>query len=172
MPFFYRGKSGTPRYISSRMARIATTTTLVAYPLGCFIQIAFPDTTPQGDFLPSEMVGMAFILIALMGVILIAPSYLQAIVGEESKKLDERELELRRKAHSFAYITFTGLIAAGALYLMIAHDTLDNERFQLWYPSDSDHWNAVIWLVLIYATVLPTAYLAWKMPPVIEDEEE
>ena len=172
--FFYRGKTHKTPKRSTALLRIATVTALVAYPVGCIIRLVFPDTTPEPGLTAGEIAGFAFILAALFSFCVIAPSHLQRIVGEEAKHLDEFEMDLRRKAYSFGYWTVSALLVLGAMYMGLAADTADGDSLiTLWQPVSYDHWNAIFWGAILYAIVLPTAYLAWAGPaPLDEDSEE
>ncbi|MEO1039161.1 MAG: hypothetical protein AAFX09_06410 [Pseudomonadota bacterium] len=172
MTFFYRGPSGRIPARSADLMRLATSVALIAYPLGCLIQLIFPDTSPEAGLSWGEGGGFALIILALFAFVIIAPSQLQRITGEEAKALDEFEINLRRRAYTFAYQVFAAIVLVGILYTAIAVDTLDSDRFTLWVPTSYDHWNAVFWGAVLYAFVLPTAYLAWTAPAPIEDEVE
>lgn len=165
--FYYR-KSENPAQISPWMMRGLTGFGLLAYPAGAIIQLVMPDTTPEPGLVMGEIAGFGLILLALLAFAFIAPSSLQRIVGEQAGKLDEFELDMRRRANAMAYQIFTVLTFLGLLYFGIASDS---ERLNLWMPSSFDHWNAIIWAAILYAFVLPTAVLAWIAPaPVLEDE--
>lgn len=83
MRFYYRGKNDRRAPRSQAVMRIATLTALLAYPAGCVIQLMFPDTTPEPGLTGGEIGGFALIGLSLLAFGLIAPSWLQRIVGEE-----------------------------------------------------------------------------------------
>jgi len=148
--------------------RALTGFVLLAYPAGAVIQLVMPDTTPQPGLLALEIAGFGLILLALLAFVFIAPSSLQRIVGEQTRHLDEFEMDLRRRANALAYQIFSALTLVGLLYFGIASDS---ERLNLWMPNSFDHWNAIMWAAILYAFVLPTAVLAWIAPTPVHEEE-
>ncbi len=171
--FFYRGKTHhTPKRSTATM-RIATLTALLAYPAGAIMQLVFPDMSPEPGLTWGEGAGFALMILALAAFCVIAPSHLQRIVGEQAKHLDEFEMELRRKSYAFAYWVFAGMTVLAALYMGLAADSGGEGLITLWAPTSYDHWNAILWGAVLYAIVLPTAYLAWAGPaPLDEDPAE
>tara|TARA_R110002073_G_scaffold37850_1_gene108838 strand:- start:408 stop:923 length:516 start_codon:yes stop_codon:yes gene_type:complete len=170
MSIFYRGRSGKTQARSPAMMKWATSIALLAYPAGCLIQLLFPDTTERPDLRFGEAAGLILVATSLFAFATFAASSFQRIVGEETDKLDEFEMELRRKAHAFSYQVFASLTLLFIIYLGISSDLLDSDRLTLWHPQTYNHWNALFWGATLYALVLPTAYLAWTMPAAPEDE--
>lgn len=165
--FYYR-KSESQAQMSPWVMRGLTGFVLLAYPAGAILQLVMPDTTPEPGLTLGEIAGFGLILLALLAFAFIAPSSLQRIIGEQTEKLDEFELEMRRRANAMAYQIFTVLTLLGLLYFGIASDS---QRLNLWMPSSFDHWIAIIWGTILFAFVLPTAVLAWIAPaPVLEDD--
>lgn len=172
MTFFYRGPSGRIARRSTFGMRLASALALIAYPLGGAAVIAAPDAAETGLVL-GEAVWLGCLLLTIASLVWMAPSYLQRIAGDEAKNLDEFELDLRRRAYAFAYQAFAALTLAGLIYLASALDFMDGRGIELWRPQTFDHWNAIIWGTILYAFVLPTAYLAWAAPaPELEEEGE
>ena len=172
MSIYFRTKSGSARPRSLPTMRMATSTVLLAYPLGALTMVLMPDTTPEPGLVIGEIIGFALILLALIAFTVIAPSQFQRITGEEGRQLDERELDLRRKAYTFAYQVFAGIVLVAIMYMGFADDLLGSRGLVLWAPTTFDHWNAIFWGAAIYAFVLPTAYLSWTMPaPPVDDDE-
>lgn len=167
MSFYYRKAGGKPFAVPPSLMRLVTLAALAAYPAGCLAVALAPETTPGSGLAAGAIAGYALFGLALTCFVVIAPSSLQRIVGEEASRLDEFELDLRRRANAMAYQIFTGLTLTALIYLAIASDGA-GDRF--WTPTGFDQWNAVIWGALLYAFVLPTAVLAWIAPaPVGED---
>ncbi|MCF8880263.1 hypothetical protein L5876_10590 [Hyphobacterium sp. SN044] len=163
MSFFYRGRSGRVAERSPAMLRLATTTALAAYPAGALLMVLSPESgSPAAVW--GDIAGLALIVIALLAVATFAASRQQRIAGEEQNKLDEFELALRLRARGFAYNVFTALVLIGVVYLSIASDVNASGRADLWVPQGYDHWNGVFWGILLYAFVLPTAWLSWTLP--------
>jgi hypothetical protein len=158
---FYRspasaGNAAGPSLLTVRMLTLVA---LVAYPIGGLIMALGPDG--KGGLFPHEAAGLALITLALLCAAPVLGSRLQRIVGDEAKKLDEWELQLRHKAMSSAYALSMGLVCAGLFYAGVASDA------GWWLPRSYDAFNAIFWGVFLYATLLPTAFLAWRL-----DEDE
>jgi hypothetical protein len=167
MSFYWR-KSEKPYQLGQTAMRALTTFVLLAYPAGAIMQLVMPENAPRHSLLMVEIGGLGLMILALLALVLIAPSSLQRIVGEEVKHLDEFELDLRRRANAMAYQIFTVLTLLALLYFGVASDA---GRLDLWMPDAFDHWNAIIWGAILYAFVLPTAVLSWIAPaPVCEEE--
>lgn len=136
---------------STPAARSVSTTALIAYPAGALILRFGPDT------LASSLLGYGMILVALVMAALLSGSSVQRIAAEEPAKLDEFELALRAKALGFSYACFSALVLAAIFYAGVAVDAGG------WVPTTYDEFNGVFWGVFLYATVLPSAVIAWKL---------
>lgn len=166
MTFFYRGAKERPAPVRSRIAiRLATTLVLAAYPAGCIALLVAPETVSGPGVALREGLWLALLLTAFGAFSFIAPSYQQRIVGEEASRLDEFELQVRQRAYAFSYKVFSALTLLGLIYLASSLDIASGRGLELWRPSSFDHWNAIIWGAILYAFVLPTAYVAWTMKP-------
>ena len=132
-------------------ARIVTTVALAGYPAGALTLRFGPDS------LAASVIGYGLILLALVMTALLSGSSLQRIASEEPSKLDEFELGLRHRALGFSYACFTALALLVVLYAGIASDTGG------WVPTTYDEFNGLFWGVFLYATVLPSAFLAWTL---------
>ena len=147
---FYRSNSGaTDR--SVRFVRSASTVALVAYPAGALTLALGPDS------LANSVIGYGLILISLICVALLSGSSAQRIVAEETKQLDEFELQLRYRAIGTAYTIMSVLALCGVIYAAIASDKGG------WVPTSFDEYNGLFWGVFLYAFTLPTACLAWRL---------
>jgi hypothetical protein len=133
--------------------RVLTLTSLAAYPAGGLLLALGPDGS--GGLFLFEAIGLALITLALLAAAPVLGSRLQRIVGEEARQLDEYELQLRHRAISAAYATFTGMVCLALLYGALASD------FGWWLPRSYDAFNAIFWGVFLYSTLLPTVFLAW-----------
>jgi len=163
MTFYYRGPTERPAPIRSKFAiRFATTLALLAYPAGCLVLLFTLDAAEPGQVF-GQAVWLVLLLTALGAFAYIAPSYQQRIVGEQEDRLDEFELEMRQRAYAFSYRAFSALSLIGLIYLALSFNIAQSMGLSLWRPASSDHWNAIIWGVLLYAFVLPTAYIGWTM---------
>ena len=168
MSFYYRSTSGVPVTRSIRSMKLATLFALALYPLGCLLRLAA--TEGGAAALAFDIAGLVLVVAAVAAFAFIAPTSWQRIVGEEERLLDERELQQRYKAQAFGYAVFAGLTLLTLIYFAIGTDLGTQKGVGVWLPSSFDHWNAFIWGTLLYAFTLPTAYLAWTMPPLPEEE--
>ena len=165
MSLYVRAATRVPALRSARTMRIATTWALVAYPFGCALRLIAPEAGgPDSPGFALDAGGLALIVSAVIAFFIVAPSGWQRIVAAEEKRLDERELQQRYRAQAFGYSVFTVLAVLFAFYMEVSIDLETQKNMLLWRPSTSDHWNAFIWGGLLYAFVLPTAYLAWTQP--------
>jgi hypothetical protein len=171
MSIYVRTKSGAARPRSLATMRLATSIVLLGYPLGTLMMVLMPDTTPEPGLVMGEIIGFALMLMSLIAFAVVAPSQFQRITGEETNQLDEREIDLRRRAYTFSFQVFTVLVLVAIMYMGLAGDLLASRGMTLWTPTRFDHWNAIFWGAAIYAFVLPTAYLAWTMPPPPADDD-
>lgn len=170
MSFFYRNRSARIVERSPAMMRLATSVALAAYPAGALLMVLGPDPDAAGSVWP-HVTGLALIAASLIAFATFAASRLQRIAGEEKVRLDEFELVLRLRARSFAYNVFTGLVLVGIVYIGIASDLAASGRANLWVPQGYDQWSGVFWGLILYAFVLPTAYLSWTLPAPPAGEE-
>jgi ABC-type branched-subunit amino acid transport system permease subunit len=150
----YARSNGNPRGLEfpATAARAVSTAALVGYPAGALILRFTPDT------LASSAIGYGLILFALVMTALLSGSSVQRITSEEPSKLDEFELAQRHRALGFSYACFTALTLLAVLYAGIATDAGG------WVPSTYEEFNGLFWGVFLYATVLPSAFLAWTAP--------
>lgn len=169
MSFYMRTAKGRIPSRSRTGMRVATSLTLIGYPLGGLVAL---NSSLAGDGSAAfvlDLAGLGAIVIAVIAFFYIAPSYMQRIVGEQVSELDDLERDLRQKAYAFAYLVLTSVVAAAIFYLAVAND---DTRLTLWAPDSYSHWNTIFWGVLLYSFTLPTAYLAWTMPDITHEFSE
>lgn len=135
-----------------KAARAIATTALLAYPAGALLRTLGPDT------LATSLAGFGLILVALVATAMLLGSSVQRIAAEDKALLDEVELALRHRATNAAFGLFAGLTLAAILYAGIASDA------GLWLPTAYDQFNGLFWGAFLYATVLPSACVAWMIP--------
>jgi hypothetical protein len=143
---------------SVRLARVASAIALVAYPAGCLTRAFGPDT-PGAAY-----IGYGLIFLALLASALLAGTTAQRVAAEEPKQLDEYELALRYRATQSAYATISGLALLGVFYMAVASDK------GLWFPQTYEQLNALFWGIFLYASILPSTFVAWKLEPVAADQ--
>ena len=139
--------------ISTVTVRIASATSLLAYPAGALLLELGADTPA------TSTAGYGLILLALVACVPVLGSSIRRVVGEDVKVLDEYELRLRGRALSRAYSTFTLLALLLVVYAAFASEQGG------WFPATYDQLYGVFWGVLLYAWVLPTTILSWMVEP-------
>jgi len=150
----YMQSAGGSHDQSVRTIRACTTASLIAYPAGALLREFGPNT------LPVTIVGYGLILLALCAYAPLIGTWLQRIVSEDTKLLDEYELRLRGRALSTSYMSLSVLILLLVLYAAMAADK------GWWAPGNF----GVFWGVFLYVTVLPTAILSWMVEPTFTTE--
>jgi hypothetical protein len=146
--------------------RLFATAPLILYPIGCVARLLVGG---REGFAWIELAAFSPILLGMICFALIAPTYFQRINSDSKSKLDEYEIDLRRRAHTFAYKVFATLVLLGVLYLSVVTDA--EKLSWMWKPSTEDHWEALLWGVILYTMLLPTTYLAWTVSPPPEGGE-
>lgn len=153
MPFLQpSGRSSTG--LSIRTVRILATLALVGAPAAIVIRALGPGTT---DGSPHEIASLTAMMISVLAAAAVFGSRLHRITGEKAKGLDEMELQLRHNALATSYFALTMIVMLGAIYAQIA------SMAQLWLPTHRSDWNPVFVCLFLYAMLLPTAVLAWRM---------
>jgi len=160
----------TSLFTSQTFIRVAVTTALIAYPLACLAMLLLPK-----DFV---VVGGSLFGLSALATICSLPSYLSRIAFvpkvlrfvDDTARLDDMELELRRRSQAFSYQIFTILTLGVIMYFVIASDMTNAGEGNLWLPRVDDHWLAILFGAFLYTILLPLAYLAWKLPKPVADE--
>lgn len=159
MPFFQpSGRSSAG--LSIRTTRILATAALVLAPVAIVIRSLGPGTT---DGSPHEIAGLTVMIISVLAAAAVFGSRLHRITGEKAEGLDEMELQLRHNALATSYFALATIVMLGVLYAQIAG------MAQLWLPTRRSDWYPVFVCIFLYAMLLPTAVLAWRMN---EEKEE
>jgi uncharacterized membrane protein YjgN (DUF898 family) len=167
MSLYFRRRQGARR-LSQFQARV-----LASAVLACNIA-SFVISGPLGGSAPSAgslstLIGSALSLVSIGLFVPLVSSNYQRLVGEETHFLDEFELAWRLRANNFAFVVLGALTILLFAYLALAAD-LKNAA-ALWVPLSSAGWLGLLWLTLAIVLVLPTAYLAWMMPPPTDLDE-
>jgi hypothetical protein len=132
--------------------RFLTFAALAAYPAGALI-LAWSDNPI------ASIAGFGLIAASLVCVAGVMGASLQRIVGEQASKLDEYELKLRARAMSAAYTCLSTILVVAVLYAAIASEK------GWWLPAGYDQYNGLFWGAFLYASMLPSAFLAWQVEP-------
>lgn len=167
MLYYRRPGDKRPVHWNPGLMRFATTAPLFLYPLGCILMLVIG---PREGFSWIELVGFVPIILSLLLMALVVPTYIQRLTGEVAKDLDEFEMDQRRKATTFAYRVFTIMVVLAFFYMDIVSDAAKLQW--MWRPSSEGHWTALFWAAILYAILLPSAYLAWTLKPAPADEED
>lgn len=146
---YFRSRSAG-RDLSRAAARAITLAALVLYPLGA-LAIRF------GDNRLSSAAGYLLIAGSIACVATMMGSSLQRIVGEQVNRLDEYELKLRSRAVGAAYSCLGVLVLLALIYSAIAADR------GIWMPRTYGEFNGLFWGAFLYASMLPSAFLAWQI---------
>jgi hypothetical protein len=152
MIYYRRAKGGW--HPSRSGARALTSATLLLYPAGALL-------ADVGGSHGARAAGLLLVVVALGCFAAMAGTSLQRIVGEEPRLLDEYELKLRSRAVSGAYKSFTALVLLAIIYCAIGVD------HGAWLPHTYGEYSGIFWGAFLYASVLPSAFLAWQI-----DEDE
>lgn len=80
----------------------------------------------------------------------------------ELPRRDEYDRNLRAVVMKSAFQLFVALVLLGIIYAAISSD------IGWWSPSGNAQWNGLFWGCFSYASVLPTAVLAFRL----RDDEE
>jgi hypothetical protein len=167
MSLYFRRLSGARR-LSQLQARV-----LASAVLACNIA-SFIILGPLGGPAPpvgslSSLVGSTLSLVSVGLFVPLVSSNYQRLVGEETQFLDEFELAWRLRANNFSFVVLGALAILLFAYLALASDL--KNAIALWVPLSSAGWLGLLWLTLAIVLVLPTAYLAWMMPPSTDLDE-
>ena len=152
---FYRSPASTGPGPALGTVRALILASLLAYPAGGLILALGPDG--RGGLFLFEVAGLALIVLSFLAAAPVLGSWAQRVVGETADQLDEYELQLRNKAMASAYATFAALTCLAVIYAALASD------FGWWTPASFDEFNALFWGVFLYAALLPTAFLTWRL---------
>lgn len=144
-----KNEAGTSRPLAT--VRLLAVTALAAYPAGALLRALGPDA------LAIDLAGFALIVLSLAAAAMLAGTRLSRLTGEERGRLDEYERGLRAGALENAYQIFTALVLLAVIYIAIASDA------DLWIPRGYEQWNGLFWGVFLWASVLPTAVLAFRL---------
>lgn len=90
----------------------------------------------------------------------------RAIADDIDARLDERQLAMRNSAYLDSYRIVAGLVILGVIWIALGTDL-----GYWWIPSTWHEWNAIVWGLFIYLTLLPSAILAWREPDRHEESE-
>lgn len=145
-----RNPAGRSRSLAS--IRTIVVATLAAYPVGGLLRILGPDVVGI------QLTALLLIFASFAGLTVLAGTRVARVTGEVAERLDEYERDLRARAMETSYQLFAALVLVGIIYAALASD------FGWWLPAGYGQWNAVFWLVFLYASVVPTAVLAFTLP--------
>jgi hypothetical protein len=151
---FYRSPDGTARELSVLNARLTSTSALVLYPLGALLRQFGPDA------IWADILGLLMVVTAFGFALWLAGSSIQRIVAEEETQLDEYELKLRYQSIASAYAILSALF----LILVFTGEVILDLGGSI-PPITDDVFSGLFWLVFLYATLLPTTILAWRLDP-------
>ena len=145
---------------SVRTIRILAAVALVGAPAAIAIRAIGPGATDGSAY---EIASLVVMMLAVLAAACVFGSRLHRITAEKARGLDEMELQLRHNALATSYFALAAVVLLGALYAQLA------VMAELWLPRNRSDWYPVFVCLFLYAMLLPTAVLAWRMP---EEKEE
>lgn len=159
---FYQSARKTINDFSARTVQRIIMLALACYPAGCIWLL----TVSSEGFGLAEASGYALIFVSLISCGMLVSSSWQRIAGDESKNLDERELNLSHRANAFAFRSLAATVLIAIIYCALAAD------FGGWLPTHYNHFNSIFWGVFMLCTLLPTAYVVWTVGDEPEEDPE
>lgn len=160
MPFFQPSGRSSSAGLSTRTTRILAAVPLLCAPAAIVIRALGPGTT-DGD--PHEVASLIAMMIGILASVPVLGSRLSRITRERARGLDEMETQLRHNALATSYFALTTIVMLAVAYAQVAN------MAQLWLPRNESDWIPVVVTFMLYAMLLPTAVLAWRMK---EEREE
>lgn len=156
MIFFRSVKNPGGKARSLTSVRWLVAMTLTFYPAGTLLRVFGPEGAA------ADGIGLLLILVSAIGFGLLAGTRFNRITGEQLPELDEYERKLRAGAMETAFQLFAALVLVGIIYMALASSK------GWWLPQTYDQWNGLFWGAFLYASLLPTAVLTFRL----RDEEE
>ena len=139
--------------LSIRTQRWLVTASLAFYPTGALLYTALDDRI-LGLFL-----GGSLILLSLAAAGFLLNASLQRIAGARAARLDEFEMMLRRRAFGWSYGVMAFALVAFLFYNAAASEV------DLPSADSGEEFFGLALIALLFALLLPTAFLAWTLPP-------
>lgn len=143
------------KFLNASRIKFGAWFALAAYPLGCVVQLVSEDLST-----PNTLGSIVTNTSAIAGY-MIACSLPSLMMRREDTALDERELSERNTSLSISYWIMAAILLAALMYLIVSYDSSG----RLWFPSQSDHWNALFWGAFLYVMVLPVAIITTRHKP-------
>ncbi|MCA3692887.1 hypothetical protein [Aquidulcibacter sp.] len=141
------------------LGRAATFVMFTFYPIGAMLRLA-----PSNDWM--DLGGLGLMIVAGLVAAAFSASYAYQLSHAHDDLLDERERQVRHKAHTLAYSGLAALLISALIYMQLAHDQ------KWWMPSDGDHWKTLFWGGIIAVFTFPAASLVWTEPAHSHDNDE
>ena len=108
-------------------------------------------------------------MIAVFSLFIVMRTGLFRIVG--GRIMDDVEMEMQRRAYSYAYSALGCTIMLGLLITYIGYDTLRTNAPDLLSLKTHEVLSFLLWMAIDVMLILPAAFLAWLLPiDEIEDE--
>ncbi len=165
MIFFRSSAKPGPRPMHVRRVRWLSILALTAYPAGSLIVLNAGEAN-EG----LAAMGYAVVLLAVAAFLGIISTGVQRITAEQKQHLDSEELLLRQQAYSRSFHVIGSAALLSVLYLQLAEDA--KEKIDLWTPSTSDHWTAIMWGAILFIYITPALILSWSLPAQEIDGED
>ncbi len=150
---------GTAQSWPNWLGRVATFVMFGFYPTGALLRLA-----PSNDLI--DLVGLGLMILAGLVAAAFTASYTYQLTHGHDDLLDERERQVRHKAHTLAYSGLAALLLSALIYMQLASDQ------NWWMPSDGDHWKTLFWGGIIAVFTFPAASLVWTEPARSGDDDD
>ncbi|MGF1462359.1 MAG: hypothetical protein ACFB2Z_04220 [Maricaulaceae bacterium] len=160
---YYEDHEGAPSTSSLNALRGVTLAAPGAYVMGCWLRLGADRLT--------DLAGLALVALSLECAAVVLLSHRQRFVADDTARLDEREMMVRRRAFERAYFTLAimVLLGLGGTVMLTAFSEAASVTF--WRPTTWAHWNALFFGVGMVAVLLLASVVAWtvKSPPIEEE---
>ena len=150
--------AGAETGLSIRTQKWLVTASLAFYPTGALLYTALEDRNL------GLLLGGSLILLSLVAAAFLLNASLQRIAGARAARLDEFEMMLRRRAFGWSYGVLSGALVAFLLYNVAASEV------DLPSPDSGEEFFGLALVALLFTLLLPTAFLAWTLPPSRDEE--
>jgi len=140
-----------PARMNVKLVRVASAVNLICWPISAV-----------GFLIGSEIMGLAFIVVALISAIMLMGTGVYRIVA--GKPIDDMERTQRYRSGYYAFMIFGSLAMFAILIGFIGLDFAEDAFPKSQSMKSHDIMNFLIWATIDYLTVLPAAVLAWLMP--------
>jgi uncharacterized membrane protein len=142
--------------------RVLVLVTLLGYPLFVAAWLGLPAAGVTGLAWALVVAAIGFAVIVGAATLYV---FRRSMAQAPDAQLDERQVRIRDRAFLVAYQVFAGLTLLGLLVVGIGSDAIDRP-ITLTY----DTMQPLVWGVILYGIILPSAIVAWQEPDLDREE--